>query len=211
MLPQGYWSVELKQGEDWLRVYEPQRAEVQAFAPLLAAFYNDRHNAAMMTNTRQFTADDVAAWYDASRAKGDRLFLLEQDGELIGDADFRDIEGAEAEFAILIGRRSQQNRGLGTRFAALMHVAALRVFGLARVYATVIPDNLPSRRVLEKLGYRLDACPEARRFAETDEELVMSLDLTEFEQSHADLFRRVRIASRLPEAELSAGSDDFDA
>jgi len=211
MLPEGYWSVELKQGQDWLRVHEPERAEVQAFAPLLAAFYNDRHNAAMMTNTCGFTADDVAAWYEGSRAKGDRLFLLEQDGELIGDADFRNIAGAEAEFAILIGRRSRQNRGLGTRFAALMHVAALRAFGFARVYATVIPDNLPSRRVLEKLGYRLDASLEARRFAETDEELVMSLDLAEFEQSHADLFHRVRITRHLPETESSAGSDDFDA
>jgi len=198
MLPEGYWSVEASWGQSRLRVYEPAQAEVQALASLLAAFYNDSHNAAMLTNTRRFASDDVVQWYEGSRAKGDRPFFLEQDGELIGDADFRNIEGSEAEFAILIGRRSQQNRGLGTGCAALMHVAALRVFRFARVYATVIPNNLPSRRVLEKLGYRPDPSPRARALAETEDELAMSLDLAEFEQTHAELLQQAVIARRGP-------------
>jgi hypothetical protein len=57
---------------------------------------------------------------------------------LNGDADFRNVDGSEAEFAILIGQHAQQSRGLGTRYAAMMHVAALRVLGFERVYATVI-------------------------------------------------------------------------
>lgn len=198
VLPEGYWSVETQRGASRLRVYEPTRAEVEVFAPLLAAFYNDRHNATMLTNTRPFAASDVVEWYDGSRAKGDRLFLLEQDGELIGDADFRNIEGPEAEFAILIGRRSQQNRGLGTCCAGLMHVAAVRVFRFVRVYATVIPQNLPSRRVLEKLGYRPDASPRARSLVETEDELAMSLDMAEFARAHADLVNCANIARRVP-------------
>ncbi len=196
MLPEGYWSVESLEGEARLRVYEPTPAEVQASASSLAAFYNDDHNAAMMTNTRRFAAADVVEWYARSRARGDRLFWLERDGELLGDADFRNIEGSEAEFAILIGRRCQQNRGWGTRFAAMMHVAARRVFGFDRVYATVIPRNIASRRVLEKLGYRLDASPKARLLLEREDELAMSLDLAQFEQLHAGLLQRAVITRR---------------
>jgi len=104
--------------------------------PSLAAFYNDSHNAAMMTHTQEASADEVVEMFHAMRDAGDRPFLLEQDGELMGDADFRGVQGVEAEFAILVGPRVQQSRGLGTRFAAMLHAAAVRVMGFERIYAT---------------------------------------------------------------------------
>jgi len=36
----------------------------------------------------------------------DRLFLLEQDGVLVGDADFRQFDAESAEYAIMIGARN---------------------------------------------------------------------------------------------------------
>lgn len=193
MLPETYWSIEAPWTHGRLRVFEPTLTEVRSAAPLLAAFYNDSHNAAMLTNTREFTSAEVVEMFESSRAAGDRPFLLEQDGELMGDADFRNIEGPEAEFAILIGKRSQQGRGLGTRYAAIMHVAALRVFGFERVYGTVIPANIASRRMLEKLGYQVDRSPRAVSFAEAEEDIPMSIDLAEFERAHADLLTQAVI------------------
>jgi len=76
-----------------LRAFEPILTEVLAAAPLLAAFYNDSHNFAMLTNTRELTAAEVVETFQSMRATGDRPFLLEQDGELMGDGDFRHIEG----------------------------------------------------------------------------------------------------------------------
>lgn len=198
MLPETYWSIEASSTLGRLRVFEPTLAEVQAAAPLLAAFYNDSHNAAMLTNTREFTVAEVAEMFESSRAEGDRPFLLEQDGELMGDADFRNIEGPEAEFAILVGKRSQQGRGLGTRYAAMMHIAALRVFKFERVYGAVIPANVASRRMLEKLGYQVDESPRAASFAETEDDIVMSIDLAEFERAHAELLSQVVITARAP-------------
>lgn len=192
------WSVEAPWAHGCLRAFEPTLAEVVAAAALLAEFYNDPHNAAMMTNTEEASADDVVEMFQAMRADGDRPFLLEQDRELVGDADFRHIQGGEAEFAILVGRRVQQSRGLGTRFAAMLHAAALRVMGLERIYATVIPQNIASRRMLEKLGYQVDPSPRAASFAETEGDIAMSIDRVQFERAQADLLTQVVITARAP-------------
>jgi RimJ/RimL family protein N-acetyltransferase len=122
----------------------------------------------------------------------------------MGDADFRHVHvaGAEAEFAILVGPRAQQSRGLGTRYAAMMHVAARRAFRFERIYAIVIPANIASRRMLEKLGYQLDHSPRAALFAEDDDDIAMSLELAEFERTHAELFREAIVTERALPAEI---------
>ncbi len=196
MLGDTRWSIEASWEQTQLCALEPTWDEVRAAAPSLAAFYNDRHNLAMLTNTRELTADDVVEMYQSMRADGDRPFLLERDGVLVGDADFRHITGSEAEFAILVGPRAQQRRGLGTQYAAMLHVAACRVFGFERLFAVVIPANIASRRMLEKLGYQVDRSPRAAAFAETDDDIVMSIDWGRFERAHGELLTRAVIAPR---------------
>jgi RimJ/RimL family protein N-acetyltransferase len=198
MPPEKRWSITAPWGHGWLHAFEPTLTEVVAGAPLLAAFYNDRHNSAMMTNTREASTDDVVERFHEMHAAGDRPFLLEQDGEVVGDADLRKIQGAEAEFAILIGRRVQQSRGLGTRFAAMLHAAAFRVMGFERIYATVIPQNIASRRMLEKLGHEVDQSSRAATFADTVGDIAMSVGRVEFERAHADLLTQVVITARPP-------------
>jgi RimJ/RimL family protein N-acetyltransferase len=198
MPPETRWSITAPWTHGRLHAFEPSLAEVLAAAPLLAAFYNDRHNSAMMTNTEEASADDVVERFHEMRAAGDRPFLLEQDGELMGDGDFRNVQGVEAEFAILVGPRLQQSRGLGTRFAAMLHAVALRVMGLERIYATVIPQNIASRRMLEKLGYQVDESPRAASFADTARDITMSVGRVQFEGAHADLLTQVVITARTP-------------
>jgi RimJ/RimL family protein N-acetyltransferase len=198
MSPDTRWSVEGPWAQRRLRAFEPTLTEVLAAAPLLAAFYNDSHNSAMLTNTCEFTVAEVVETFQSLRATRDRPFLLEQDGELMGDADFRHVDGSEAEFAILIGPRAQQSRGLGTRYAAMMHVAALRVLAFERIYATVFPANLASRRMLEKLGYEVDQSPRAASFAEAEDDIVLSINRVQFEQAHADLLAQAVITARAP-------------
>jgi RimJ/RimL family protein N-acetyltransferase len=196
MLPETRWSITAPWSEGELRVYEPTLAEVLVAAPLLAAFYNDSHNAAMMTNEEEATAADVVDIFHAMRAAGDRPFFLEQDGELMGDGDFRNVQGVEAEFAVMVGRRVKQNRGLGTRFAAMLHGAAFRVLGFERIYATVIPRNVASRRMLDKLGYQVDSSPRAASFADHDDDIAMSVDRQQFDRVHAEILTQLVITAR---------------
>ncbi len=190
------WSIEAPFAQGKLRVFEPTQTEVLAAAPLLAIFYNDSHNSAMLTNTHQMNAAEVVESLQALRANGGRPFLLEQDGVLMGDADFRNVAGSEAEFAILIGSRAQQSRGLGTRYAAMMHIAALRVLGYESVYATIIPMNIASRRMLEKLGYQLDQSLRAASFKDEKDDISMSINWAQFKRVYTELLTQVVITAR---------------
>ena len=83
----------------------------------------------------------------------------------------------------------------------MMHVAALRVLGFERIYATIIPTNIASRRMLEKLGYQVDQSPRAASFAEAEDDIAMSINRVQFERAHADLLTQAVITARAPSSD----------
>jgi RimJ/RimL family protein N-acetyltransferase len=194
MSPASHWIAEWP--ECRLRAYEPTPEEVARFAPLLAAFYNDAHNRAMMANTVAMTADEVQEHYSELRVHGGRPFVLEVDGHLVGDADMRHVTAQSAEFAILVGDRARQGQGLGRRFALLLHGLAFAVLGLERLYASIIPSNLASQRLFAWLGYRPDDSPSARAFADEPSDLTFSLARAELEAAHGDALAGMRYFPR---------------
>ncbi len=191
------WAVEWKQGDGTLTAIEPTSEELRRAAPELAAFYNDAHNRAMMAHeTDAYAAADVVAYYEELRTGEGRPFLLFLDGVLMGDADFRNIEEGTGEFAIMIGGRATQGRGLGTRFGLMLHAFGYGVLGLGRIYISVIPANAASRRLFEKLGYEVDDSPEAREFIDEESDLTMSLTRSAFERSRSEERAAIRTFER---------------
>jgi RimJ/RimL family protein N-acetyltransferase len=191
------WAIEWKQGEETLAAIEPTGEELRRAAPELAAFYNDSHNRAMMAHeTDGYMAADVVAYYEELRAEAGRPFLLFLDGVLMGDADFRNLEEGTGEFAIMIGGRATQGRGLGTRFGVMLHAFGYGVLALERIYISVIPANAASRRLFEKLGYQIDDSPEAREFIDEESDLTMSLARGEFERERATERAAIRTFER---------------
>lgn len=175
---------------------EPSPADVRARAAELAAAYNEPHNRAMMANTIAFTEADVLTHYAEMAAEGARqFFLYDEAGTFLGDADFRGLVDGCGEFAILIASRGMQGKGLGTRFATLLHAVAVRALGLERIYVTILPQNAASRRLFEKLGYVSDASPEARAYADEELDVSMSIGMREIEWAHAAAIAKVRICS----------------
>ena len=98
-------QVEWPSEEGPLHLYEPTLSEVVAVSPSLAAYYNEPYNRAMLTNTRELSASEVVEHYAEQWRDGGRPFLLESDGQLLGDADLRGFAARTAEFAILVGTR----------------------------------------------------------------------------------------------------------
>jgi RimJ/RimL family protein N-acetyltransferase len=193
------WAVEWKQGGELLEAIEPTKEELERAAPALAAFYNDDHNRQMMAHGDEPHAPaDVIAYYDVLRAEGGRPFLLYLDGLLMGDADFRNIEDGAGEFAIMVGGRAAQGRGLGTRFARMLHLFGFGILGLARIYISVIPANTASRRLFEKLGYQMDDSAQAREFIDEESDLTMSLARATFDRAHTDDLSAIRLFERPP-------------
>lgn len=205
MSGESLWIVESGRDDELLRAMEPTSREIVAASPRLAAFYNDGHNRAMLAHAGELSPDEVIAYYDDLRADGSRPFLLWQHGVLAGDADFRNIRSGTAEFAILIGNRGTQGRGIGTRFAAMLHVFAFRILRIARVYVSIIPRNAASRRLFEKLGYQIDDSPEARDIIDEDSDVTMSIDQDRFEAAVRDRFGPTNLGIRLIERAPAPG------
>lgn len=168
---------------------EPTAAEVEAAAPALAAAYSDPHNAPLMGHGEPLDRDDVIDHYADLADEGAHPFLLEHGGALAGDGDLRGIDPAhgDAECAILIAARAAQGKGLGTRFAIMLHAFGFRTLGLARVYVAIVPANTGSRRLFEKLGYRLDDSARARAFADDATDLTFSVEREAFERAASKL------------------------
>jgi RimJ/RimL family protein N-acetyltransferase len=179
-----------------LLAVEPRLDEVAVHARELAAGYNEPNNAALMGHVEPISETEVVDHYEAMLDAGARMFLLYLDGALAGDADLRGIADGAAEFAFMIGTPAAQGKGLGTRFATMVHAFAFQVLGLERVYASVVPANTASRRVFEKLGFTLDASPAARAFADEDDDVVYAIDRVTFEGLHIANLAEIRIAMR---------------
>lgn len=179
-----------------LAAIAPTLDEIRAHAPALVIGYNDPANAALMGHAHDMTADEVVDHYLDMAREHAHQFLLFADGELVGDADLRGIRGGTAEFAFMIAARQRQGRGLGTRFALMIHVLAFTTLGLRRVYASIVPHNTASRRVFEKLGYIVDDSPAAHAYADEPGDVVMSIDRASLERLHPQAFVQVRVGRR---------------
>jgi RimJ/RimL family protein N-acetyltransferase len=168
-----------------LAAVEPTPDEVAAAAPALAAAYNDPHNAPLMGHVDALTAGDVLDHYADLADEGGRAFLLYEHGVLAGDGDLRDLddESRDCELAIMVAARASQGRGLGTRYAIMLHAFAFRALELARVYVAIVPQNYASRRMFEKLGYLPDDGDRARELAEPGD-LTFCLERSVFETLH---------------------------
>jgi len=177
-----------------LTALEPTSAEIATHAAELARGYNDPANAALMGHADELDADEVVESYAELIDHGGRAFLVFRDDELVGDADLRGLHGGDAEFAFMIGARSAQGKGLGTRVARMVYAFGFQILGLHHIYASLVPHNTGSRRVFEKLGCRLDDSPTAREFADEPGDIVMAIDRATFEGAH-DL-AQIRIATR---------------
>ncbi len=175
---------------------EPTPDEVIRHAETLAAAYNDPRNAPLLGHTDPMTPDEVIDYYAELADAGARNFLFFLDDTLAGDGDLRHFSGGGAEFAFMIAAVAAQGKGLGTRFATMLHVFGFRELALDTIYASIVPANVASRRVFEKLGYALDETARAREFADEPGDIVMSIERATFERVHAAAVAEIRITSR---------------
>ena len=183
------WSSEL----GTLVAVEPRLAEVATHAAELAAGYSEPQNARLMGHEAPFSAEEVVEHYASMLDEAARPFLLFLGDALVGDADLRGIRDGAAEFAFMIAARDRQGRGLGTRLALMIHAFAFTTLGLDRIYASIAPENLASRRVFEKLGYRVDLGAEARSYADEPGDVTMLIRRAEFLIVNPGLLDQLRI------------------
>ena len=179
-----------------LSALEPTPDEVAQYAADLSRGYNDPRNANLMGHADPIDPDEVIELYADAAAEGTRSFLLFHAGAFAGDGDLRSLRNGTAEFAFMIGAPSAQGKGLGTRFATMIHAFGFQTIGLHHIYASIVPANTASRRVFEKLGYALDDSSVARGYADEPGDIVMSIDRSQFERVAGAALSQIQITSR---------------
>jgi RimJ/RimL family protein N-acetyltransferase len=172
------------------RAIEPSARLVDEHADTLLAWYNLPSNAAMMGNTVEMSRDDVVEYWATVTERAARGFLLFVDDDLAGDAELRNLTRERAEFSIMIG--SNQGRGLGATFSAMVHVFAFRALGVERIYVQPKPENVRVQRMELRLGYAIDNSPEARALVDDQRDVTMSISRRVFAEKNPEAWRDVQ-------------------
>lgn len=106
-----------------------------------------------------YTRADADEWVElASRHRIGRHFVIEVQGVLAGGIGFDPFAGERtgtASFGYWLGR-AYWGRGIATEAARLLADYALHTSGLRRLEAKVFEQNVPSARVLQKVGFSLE-------------------------------------------------------
>ena len=179
-----------------LTAFEPTLEEVGQHAAALAAGYNEPVNMPLLGHGEKITEAEVVDHYDGMFEDAARPFLLFRDDNFVGDADLRGIRDGSCEFAFMIGAPTEQGKGLGTRFAIMLGAFGFEQLSLDRIFASIVPANIASRRVFDKLGFRVDDGELARTYADQPGDITMVIDRPTFERVQIEVLGQIKIEVR---------------
>lgn len=110
---------------------------------------------------------------------------LKENGKIIGVVYLIKIDqiSKNAEFAIMIGDKDQQNKGIGTIATKTMLEYAFQHLNLNRVYLTVLEKNSRAIRMYEKVGFTVEGVMREAIYKDGvyQNQLIMSFLKNEFQ------------------------------
>lgn len=131
-----------------------------------------------ITIPNPYTMKDARKWVRSSialnkkRKKAEVRFAIAMRDEVIGGITLMHIEGHKAELGYWLAKR-HWGRGIMTAAAKLVCNFGFRRLKLKRIYATVLPENKASSRVLKKAGFELEG--KLRKLHKRKEEFLDAL------------------------------------
>jgi ribosomal-protein-alanine N-acetyltransferase len=153
--------VRLRDGAAWSALRLRDRAHLEPWEPSMPGTWNQRHS----------TAEWPGRWMllrSAARRGAALPFAITVDGRLAGHVMIGNVV-REPLLSGYVGYwcdRELTGSGVTTAAVALAVDHCFGTVGLHRLEATVRPENLASRRVLEKLGFREEGL--FRRYLDVD-------------------------------------------
>jgi len=126
---------------------------------LLVSYLNDNTVTQYITAAiaQPYSSDDALWWINVG-SQSEYIKAIELDGTLIGciSANFGDFEySCSAELGYWLGS-NYWNRGIATQVVKTFTQSLFDNTDVARLFVSVVSDNKPSIRVLEKNGFTRD-------------------------------------------------------
>ena len=109
----------------------------------------------------QFTREDVVQFvenqqrYSLAENEQLRLMICSHDGVRLGALDLTEYDGRKAFVSILIFDLSDRRKGFAENALRLVMDYA-KSLGLRSLYASILPQNLPSISLFKKVGFESD-------------------------------------------------------
>ena len=106
----------------------------------------------------EFSRDDVVRFvelqqqYSLAETEQLRLMICSHEGERLGCVDLTDYDGESASLSILIYDVAHRHQGFGTEALRLL-VDYAESLGLQHLCATILPENQPSIKLFQKVGF----------------------------------------------------------
>ena len=106
----------------------------------------------------EFSRDDVVRFvelqqqYSLAETEQLRLMICSHEGERLGCVDLTDYDGESASLSILIYDVAHRHQGFGTEALRLL-VDYAESLGLQYLCATILPENQPSIKLFQKVGF----------------------------------------------------------
>lgn len=107
----------------------------------------------------QYTHDDVALFienqqlYSIAETEQLRLMICSHEGERLGCVDLTEYDGKKAFVSILIYSSHNRRKGFAENALQLL-ISYAKSLGLQTLYANILPENLPSKNLFNKAGFR---------------------------------------------------------
>ena len=114
----------------------------------------------------EYTREDVVQFvenqqrYSLAETEQLRLMICSHEGERLGCADLTEYDGEKSFVSILIFDLDNRGKGLGSEALQLL-ISYAKLLGMQALYANVLPENLPSISLFQKVGFVKE---EADRF-----------------------------------------------
>ena len=129
-------------------------------------------------------------WVENAIFDKENIYLaicLKENDEYIGNAYINDIDwiNKSAHAPSMIGEKKYWSKGLATEARMLLLDFAFRERGFNRIWAHILEDNIGSRRMCEKCGYKEEGIlrESVYKNGEFKNQIVMSVLRAEFEKT----------------------------
>ena len=105
-----------------------------------------------------FSREDVAQFienqqrYSLAETEQLRLMICSHEGERLGCVDLTEYDGKKASISILIFDLDNRRKGFAENALRLM-IDYAKSLDLQTLYANILPENLPSISLFEKVGF----------------------------------------------------------
>lgn len=137
------------------------RSLEHADLPMVLQWRNSDHIRCHMKNQELITPEEHQAWAASIEKRGDRYFIIEDEGTPVGLIWAKDIYDSQCETGFYLYDKTVQNTLLAYRVSLAFNDYVFDEMGLASIHCDILHENSRSIRFTLSLGYeKVSAHPD---------------------------------------------------